>query len=512
MRDVYAVTLRPNGPANETLPVARAVVRHWASHDRGGWPSHLPPTQGQWDAPDGAVLTWRTLTSPPSRLWVLTVDEPFRADLTLRWRTVVHVGADDDGTVVHLRKGLVSTSPNLSGTVAFEITAPPVVAALVDRLAVYDAGRQLGSVPMGVQGAGQIRELLLNGGRRLPVAVLIDQPHDAPQIARALAGLAHVVPATIDHAYDDQLAGFSLPVFTGSAALYWPARNRDGSPKRILFRPDELAQTSAGLPAWPLIRTVYATSAFRIPTPPLEAALEAEEVRARIREVEARLRGATPNDELTDLLTAWEKDLRALERTRSELLAARAEAQAARDDLSALLEAFDESVATAASRRVARHAPSEPRSSRTPRSMLEAIEFAAEDTEHLVFLPEAFSSAEASPYGRPGDVYEDLVALDRLVARWRADNLPGGFTPAAAAAGLPWRPDISATARNQFGEDYARTLPDGRRVLLGPHLRYGGDAPPDRHCRVYLWLDRENRQVVVGYAGRHLRDAHNRHR
>src|SRR5690606_2349491 len=143
-------------------------------------------------------------------------------------------------------------------------------------------------------------------------------PHDAPQIARPLAGPAHVVPATTDHAYDDPLAGLSLPVFTGSAPLYWPARNRGGYTRRILFRPDELAQTSAGLPAWPLIRTGYATSAFRIPSPPLEAALEAEEVRARIREVEARLRGATPNDELTDLLIAWEKDLRALERTRSE--------------------------------------------------------------------------------------------------------------------------------------------------------------------------------------------------
>lgn len=508
MRDVYAVTLTPAGDPTETLPIARALVRRWATQDRGGWPKGVDGQEGTWDAPDGAHLSWRSLSDETQRLWVLSVDEPFPGDRSLRWRTIIHVGADDDSTIVHVRLGLVAADPSLAGTVAYEITAPSVVAELVDRVPVYDAGRQLRSEPAMFPTAGQVSELLDNRGRHLPVAVLVDLPEIAGGVAGALAGLAHTVH--LDRATATELSDYSLSPFSGSAALCWPTWNTQGYPKRVSYRPDELRQSRSGVGAWGLIRTVYSTSAFRIPIPPLEEALRTAEVRERIAAVENRLKGATPSDELAGIMEAWETDLRALDHARSQIADSRSEAKAARDDLNAVLEAFSEAVDEAADRRASRRVV--PAETSPVTSMTEAITAAERDTTHLLFLPEANKSADDSPYQRPGDVYEDLLTVDRLVARWRAGNLPAGFAPAAIAAGLPWRNDVSSTAHQQFEADYARTLPDGREVLLGPHLRYGGDAPPDRLCRVYLWIDKTNQQIVVGHAGRHLRDASNPHR
>ena len=59
----------------------------------------------------------------------------------------------------------------------------------------------------------------------------------------------------------------------------------------------------------------------------------------------------------------------------------------------------------------------------------------------------------------------------------------------------------SASAKQKYAEDYRRSYM-GRPIMLGPHFRRDGR----QLVRVYCFLDEEERRVVVGHVGRHLRD------
>jgi len=135
----------------------------------------------------------------------------------------------------------------------------------------------------------------------------------------------------------------------------------------------------------------------------------------------------------------------------------------------------------------------------------EAVESAQARSQHLVFLDEALQSADASPFVRPQDLYEALLVLDRVAAAYRRDELGAGFEAAFGKAGLTrFASDISETAKNSYGSDYTVRYGD-RHVLLGPHLRFG-HGPPHSCARIYWYVDQDQRLLVVGHVGRHLRD------
>ena len=123
---------------------------------------------------------------------------------------------------------------------------------------------------------------------------------------------------------------------------------------------------------------------------------------------------------------------------------------------------------------------------------------------HLVILPEAERSAAEWRYDRADLVDEDLARLDSVAADWAAGALRVDFATACRDRGLDWVRDVSATAKQKYVEDYERTY-RGRPILLGPHLRRDGR----QLVRIYCFLDEEERRVVVGHVGRHLRDRTN---
>lgn len=239
-----------------------------------------------------------------------------------------------------------------------------------------------------------------------------------------------------------------------------------------------------GTPAWPVVRTIFGVAAFRLGPPALTSQLEAESALQRIRAVEARTTASTTDAEM---LQAWEADLVSLERAQRNYAYVELENERIQNDLNALLAAFDLAVADAAK---------------------QAVKLAIERCENLEFLPEANRSAEAWQFQRPEVVLDALRTLDALAGSWRDGGLTGPFMVAARAAGLPWRPAISRTAQTQYRDDYLRRHRDGE-VMLGPHLAWGNS--PDNALRIDLHLDRDNRTVVVGHVGRHLRDTSNPH-
>jgi len=139
------------------------------------------------------------------------------------------------------------------------------------------------------------------------------------------------------------------------------------------------------------------------------------------------------------------------------------------------------------------------------RTVRAAVESARARSQHLVFLDEALRSADASPFVRPQGLYEALLILDRVAADYRRDELGAGFEAAFGKAGLTgFASDIFEAAKNRYGSDYTVRYGD-RQVQLGPHLRFG-HGPPDSCARIYWYVDQDQRLLVVGHVGRHLRD------
>ncbi|HEX2103895.1 MAG TPA: hypothetical protein VHF51_09605 [Solirubrobacteraceae bacterium] len=145
-----------------------------------------------------------------------------------------------------------------------------------------------------------------------------------------------------------------------------------------------------------------------------------------------------------------------------------------------------------------------------PATVLEAVERAAGDLEHLTFTRSAFESAADSPFRRPGDILDALERLDRLATLY-AD--PSGFgtslADAAASLGLTWRADVSELARSRHPDRYT-VVHDGARLDLGPHVAIGSGSGAGFIARIYLHVADGSgevpRGIYVGHVGRHLPD------
>jgi HNH endonuclease len=145
-----------------------------------------------------------------------------------------------------------------------------------------------------------------------------------------------------------------------------------------------------------------------------------------------------------------------------------------------------------------------------PASVLEAVQLADDRVQHLVLLPEAFESAEDSPFRRSQLVLDALLKLDEL-ARLYAE--PGGIGESigsvARRLGLDWIPDTTDWGGTR-GRHYEVSW-KGRKFRLGPHIRLGTGAGAGSTARIYgFFYDGDGEQArtfVVGHVGRHLPDS-----
>lgn len=508
MRKIYAAALQFKADPVDALPKARAYARRWVSLPWGGWPSGHSPVEGSFTADDDSAVRWRTLEGDASRLWELQVDEPFVDDASMRQQTLLQIGHDYGSGFAYVQVSLRSTDGALTGGVIYENAAPDIVATLVAQVACVDGGRELSvcAWPITRSQEGAFAQLLSDPHRCLPVLLLVSDAafseQHATQVARSLAGLAHVAVVQREslHKMVERM-GLDIPDGV-SAYLWWATTSVTSRRRPQWFRGDALAPSRWGVPAWPITRTIYGVAAFRLSPPALGNQLEADSTLRRIHALEERAKSPTAD---TELLKAWEADLVSLEQAQRVSADLALENERLQNDVNALLVEFDAAVA-AASRASAERAKE--RELPTPTSLAEAVRMASGICTHLVFLPEAFRSAEAWQFPRPEVALDALHALDRLTRSWRDGELPGAFMVAARAAGLPWRPAISRTAQTQYRHDYTRRFGD-EEIVLGPHLSWG--TTPENALRIYLYLDRDTRTVVVGHVGRHLRDTSNPH-
>src|SRR5436309_12782642 len=79
-----------------------------------------------------------------------------------------------------------------------------------------------------------------------------------------------------------------------------------------------------------------------------------------------------------------------------------------------------------------------------PASVLEAGQVAADRVTHLVLLPDAFESAEDSPFRRPQLVLDALLKLDELARLYsEPEGIGDSIGSVARQLGLDWIPDTT---------------------------------------------------------------------
>lgn len=145
-----------------------------------------------------------------------------------------------------------------------------------------------------------------------------------------------------------------------------------------------------------------------------------------------------------------------------------------------------------------------------PVTVLEAVERAARDAQHLRFAPKAFETAAESPFRRPGLVLKTLRSLDDLAGRFAQGDMGKSLVQAAADHGITqWKHDVAETTRKRYEDDYSFSF-DGKRLWVGPHIGLGSGSGAGFVARIYLHVsdggEEVPRGITVAVVGRHLPD------
>lgn len=142
----------------------------------------------------------------------------------------------------------------------------------------------------------------------------------------------------------------------------------------------------------------------------------------------------------------------------------------------------------------------------TLENTLQVVESCARTSRNLLFLRSALESAQESPYRRPEEVRDALVALDEVAGRWAETLDTGGmgesWWEALARHGFEYKSRISETTRGNWAEDYTFVY-EGEKVLFEEHVTIG-KKQADRCLSIHFHRDPKARRVVVGHVGRHL--------
>jgi hypothetical protein len=159
-------------------------------------------------------------------------------------------------------------------------------------------------------------------------------------------------------------------------------------------------------------------------------------------------------------------------------------------------------------------APADAEPEAPPATVLEAVERAAAEAQHLKFAPKAFETAADSPFRRPGLVLRTLRGLDALAARYAEGDMGKSLGQAAAEHGITqWKPDIAETTRKRYEDDYSFFLagPGTPKLWVGPHIGLGSGSGAQFIARIYLHVSDGSdpevpRGIYVAVVGRHLPD------
>ncbi len=444
-----------------------------------------------------------------------------------RWVTLIDLISDGESVDFQLELGVESPSLALE-TDRQKPARPRLIATLLSHPEwdCKSGDQTLSVLPTVVTLAGIesfCNEVLFAPGRNLPSVVATPSgnsprpPVNTQKLAERLAGSARV------YRVRDRIAGQVLDQYLGS---------------QLAIGPDAVRVFAAGLEPgstvdghWHLLgRTIrdkgltdmeFADFLFgrlaeralaRFRDSPLVGRFRDLAAQERARKLE-ELRAAQRSDR--DFYEAYSKDLetanRNLDTTVLGLRATLQDKDARIESLQAELDAARENIrtltASLSQRAEAVHEPPPP-PPESPSTVAEAVAKAKREFKDLVFLPSALEAADDVPitYKFVDRVMATLEALQEGAAqRNRGDGrIAGGWKAYFEKQGIEYKPRLSDTTRNTWGDDY-RFLYERARVMFEEHFTIGVKSA-NTCISIHFSTELRKDKIVVAYVGRHLRN------
>lgn len=427
------------------------------------------------------------------------VEWSFPGEKGLIWRNLVRAAELDDRCAVEHRVEIASTE-YLVSPAGYSVGAPTVVRALCQQEVVVGDMRVRATVyPLREDGVDQFVALLEAGQRRLPIVLLTPFANgelgdlDARALADHLAGVAIVTEAdTPDttRALSERLD--RLGCYDGAVRVYWPGfRQSDDLRRHPLMLGSRVAILGPSRAARMVERSIFSVAAFRFAPDPRISAI--------IARSEAAVRAERAQDAVGQGDTTWEKYALEMSEKLDSALADIETLKAENENLRA-----NQSVLFAFSEPTEDEEDGEAPTERAPTSVCEAVDFAEKDCPHLLFLDSSRSSAEASPFKRPQEVYEALLIMNKVAGVWAKNRGGGDLRQMLKEAGLGKRISnfVSQTSKGKWREDYTFTYRD-KPSLFEWHVTLGAGAA-DTCASIHFLPDPELGKLVIAHVGRHL--------
>lgn len=461
-----------------------------------------------------------------------------KTDAGWRWTTTTWLlDGEDEQLTVQIRLEVHATG-DANTALDRPIAVPALVPALLNDLDIKIDGFRLGRpLDLGVGDVEGFVALLLDTERHLPVTVVTPTANGqmdvngSEQIARKTGGLTHVFNADAEVTWKlSEHLGRQLSVFDGGVRIYWPGFTTNDRPNTHPLW-TRRAIEAIGAPRFPtrMLRELAPASTLHDNTPRLVLALQAEqraaeratsekrlaELRAQLELAAAAGQGGLEEEFVEQIISEYDTTISTVTRQRDEALSEAQELRERVDQLHDDLEAqrrnwatlgYGPSVSDSGTGSTSEGEPEDVDEEAT--SIYDAVRIAAEMSEHLEFLSEAYTSAAESAFPRPDQVLTQLRALDRVARRLFESTESKSLRELCPEEGLSnFRSGISTTASGKYAADYQRSY-KGATIVLDEHLATGIGAP-SAIMRIYFTRDSNDKKIIVGHVGRKLRDKSN---
>jgi hypothetical protein len=513
MRELYACQLLltdPQATPDEVLGRAERLICEWVGRPTGLVPSVLAE-DGRYETTSGhTVTTHHHVTDDALKGWTCSWYQPAADDPTVRWATSLALSSRGDGVCATVRIGLQQDSDMFQlRRPVFRFSSPAIVRTLLREFVVGDAEHRTKPSPW-ILTAGDIPgfvEWLTDNRRALPIVVVTNHPStgrplvDTQKLSRELAGLAHVTHLSTHLAarnLTDEV-GAQLSAWQGAVRLYWPKFGKDAEPyEHKYWPPHRMPDEGGAFLIDELRRWLGSVSAASVPENPVHGWVRA-----------ARWQALQKADDLPDWAKEYvrlqDQELKDIRRQYDEVSKKLATALTKAEALQAQ---FGE--VSLAGGKLAGDGDLPTELARTDVSDLtvrEAFQRAKEEIgDDVIFLPSTEASVKKfSAYKDPSKLYRALLDVATAGRGWADDTLGKPFGEFFLERGYRYSARHPA-AHDRRHRSHYEVRYNGRTVLMEAHLKVDEATTADQCLRIYWYVDKTDKVLVVGHVGRHLPD------
>ena len=484
-RTAFAISApAPGGRA--LLDRVAAVSREWVGGRFSGPP--LDSETGFWQ---GDEETLKIEAAAHDSLAMYSFSWAIRTQQQGQWLVELELSTRGDEVSVEIRVQLRRDDPSDIRPAPAREVRVALASELFDAFPCACGGVPLQRAALSIDQArvgSAVEKLLLNPARRLPVvAVSRDRDGaaalDADPLQERLAGIAHVVAYAdedVSRSMTHQI-GRPLACYGGAVRVYATQFNRGDPPYRHRYWLSRQARRSS------FEQELAAHVALLGHQQNFDSPFDriADEIRTLKR---ADPKRAQPR--------AGGQESEALRETLSALSAAERDRDEWRRKAEHLERSLDFVAQDLASREDVKHSE--------PKTVAQAVDMAPARMSNLRFLPSASDSAAESRYLDTASVWRALERLNEL-----SHSLAIGEVREPGI--VPWLRTRAIDVSTE-SEDTMRRYPEERRFWDGDrtlemqlHIKLGGGAGADANLRIHFIWDADERQILVGHVGRHLR-------